>query len=174
MNGHCLARHWSIGPTQTAYLPGAWLKAGDNEVVVLDLTGTREPLMAGLAKPILDELHPELDFAAKGTKKSTLDLGDHRADLSASFKPGSEVQELKFDKPLGGSQFVLEALNAHDGKPYAAIAELDLLDPAGNSISHASWTIAYVDSEELVGEDGSPTSGTPSGRRTRRRTRTAW
>ncbi|WP_035608968.1 beta-galactosidase [Haloferula sp. BvORR071] len=155
VNGHCLARHWSIGPTQTAYLPGAWLKAGDNEVVVLDLTGPREPVMAGLAKPILDELHPELDFAVKGTKKSSLELGNHPADLSSSFKPGSEVQDVKFAKPLEGSQFVLEALNAHDGKPYAAISELDLLDPSGNSISHSSWTIAYVDSEELVGEDGS-------------------
>lgn len=155
VNGHCLARFWNIGPTQTAYLPGAWLKAGDNEVIALDLTGPREPVMAGLAKPILDELHPELDFAIKGTKKGTLELGNHHPDLSASFKPGSEVQEVKFDKPLEGSQFVLEALDAHDGKPYAAIAELDLLDPSGNSISHASWTIAYVDSEELVGEDGS-------------------
>jgi beta-galactosidase len=155
VNGHCLARHWNIGPTQTAYLPGAWLKAGDNEVVVLDLTGPREPVMAGLAKPILDELHPEFDFARKGTKKGTLDLGGHKPDMSGSFAAGSEAQEVKFAKPLEGSQFVLEALNAHDGKPYAAIAELDLLDPSGNSISHASWTIAYVDSEELVGEDGS-------------------
>jgi beta-galactosidase len=155
VNGHCLARHWNIGPTQTAYLPGPWLKEGENEVIVLDLTGPREPRIGGLAKPILDELHPELDFARKGTKKGALDLGRHIPDFSGSFATGTEVQEVKFTKPLEGSQFVLEALNAHDGKPYAAIAELDLLDPAGNSISHASWTIAYVDSEELVGEDGS-------------------
>jgi beta-galactosidase len=155
VNGHCLARHWNIGPTQTAYLPGAWLKEGKNEVVILDLLGPVKPVLAGLVKPILDELHPELDFARKGTKKGELVLKGHEPDLSAAFAAGSEVQEVKFKQPLVGSQFVLEMLNAHDGKPYAAIAELDLLDPAGNSISHASWTIAHVDSEEMVGEDGS-------------------
>ncbi|QJE98780.1 beta-galactosidase [Luteolibacter luteus] len=155
VNGHCLARYWNIGPTQTAYLPGAWLKEGANEVVILDLLGPAKPVLAGLAKPILDELHPDLDFARKGTKKGELVLKGRDPDLSASFAAGAEVQEVKFKKPLTGSQFVLETLNAHDGKPYAAIAELDLLDPAGNSISHASWTIAYVDSEEMVGEDGS-------------------
>jgi beta-galactosidase len=46
-------------------------------------------------------------------------------------------------------------LNAYDDQPSAAIAELDLLDPAGNSISHLNWTIAYVDNEELASEDGS-------------------
>ena len=35
------------------------------------------------------------------------------------------------------------------------MAELDLLDSVGASISHNGWTIAYVDSEEHVGEDGS-------------------
>ena len=62
---------------------------------------------------------------------------------------------MKFPKPLEGKQFCIESLNAHDGKPFAAIAEFDLLDPAGKSIPHTEWTIAYVDSEELVGEDGS-------------------
>ena len=28
------------------------------------------------------------------------------------------------------------------------MAELDLLDPEGKTISHEGWTIAYVDSEE--------------------------
>jgi len=34
------------------------------------------------------------------------------------------------------------------------VAELDLLDASGNAISHNGWTIAYVDSEEHLGEDG--------------------
>ena len=65
VNGRCLARFWNIGPTQTAYVPGPWLHAGKNEVVVLDFTGPSRPVVAGLEKPILDELHPELDFAGK-------------------------------------------------------------------------------------------------------------
>ena len=45
-------------------------------------------------------------------------------------------------------------MNAHDGKPFAAVAELDLLDASGNAISHNGWTVAFVDSEEHNGEDG--------------------
>src|ERR1017187_1872083 len=62
VNGHCLGRYWSIGPTQTAYAPGCWLRAGANEVVVLDLSGPTDPVVAGLAAPILDQLRPGLDF----------------------------------------------------------------------------------------------------------------
>jgi len=62
INGRCLARFWNIGPTQTAYLPGPWLHAGRNEVVVLDLVGPAAPTLAGLEQPILDQLRPGLDF----------------------------------------------------------------------------------------------------------------
>jgi beta-galactosidase len=48
----------------------------------------------------------------------------------------------------------LESLSAWDGKPYAAVAELDLLDTDGKPISHDGWTVAYVDSEERAAEDG--------------------
>jgi beta-galactosidase len=153
INGHCLARFWNIGPTQTAYVPGPWLRTGKNEVIILDLLGPTEPVLAGLEKPILDQLRPELDFAQKSGPKGRLTLGEPA--LTGSFAPGAEVQEVKFPKPIEGKQFCIESLNAHDGNPFAAIAELDLLDPAGQSIPHVEWTIAYVDSEELVGEDGS-------------------
>ncbi len=63
VNGHCLARFWNIGPTQTAYLPGPWLHAGRNEIVILDLLGPSAPVVAGLETPILDQLRPELDFS---------------------------------------------------------------------------------------------------------------
>ena len=65
INGHNLGRYWNIGPQQTLFCPGAWLKTGRNEVVVLDYLGASEPSLAGLTAPVLDELHPEWDFAAK-------------------------------------------------------------------------------------------------------------
>jgi beta-galactosidase len=37
VNGHNLGRYWRIGPQQSLFVPSAWLKAGRNEVVVLDL-----------------------------------------------------------------------------------------------------------------------------------------
>ncbi len=65
VNGHCLGRFWDIGPTQTMYVPGPWLKRGKNQIIILDLTGPENPFVAGLDHPILSELHPEKDFAKK-------------------------------------------------------------------------------------------------------------
>ena len=57
MNGHNLGRFWNIGPQQTLYLPGAWLKMGRNEIIVFDLVSHSEaPKIAGLGHPILDQL----------------------------------------------------------------------------------------------------------------------
>jgi len=55
VNGHCLGRYWNIGPTQTMYLPGAWLRRGANHVVVMDLFPAAAPQLQGLDKPILDQ-----------------------------------------------------------------------------------------------------------------------
>jgi beta-galactosidase len=63
VNGHCLGRFWNIGPTQTMYVPGPWLKRGKNKIVIFDLTGPEKPVVAALDHPILDELHPEHDFS---------------------------------------------------------------------------------------------------------------
>jgi beta-galactosidase len=63
VNGHNLGRFWNIGPQQTMYLPGPWLKPGENEILVLDLFGPEKPIIAGLEQPILNQLRPELDFA---------------------------------------------------------------------------------------------------------------
>jgi beta-galactosidase len=155
INGHCLVRFWNIGPTQTAYVPGPWLRPGRNEVVVIDLQGPSRPVLAGLKEPILNELHPELDFNQQQSTKSRLALCGVKPVCAGAFAAGPEVQEVRFPKPAEGRQFCLEALNAQDGKPFAAIAELDLLDPEGKSLSHINWSIAYADSEELSAEDGS-------------------
>src|SRR5579862_3704002 len=37
VNGYNLGRYWSIGPQQTLFLPGDWLKKGENRIVVLEL-----------------------------------------------------------------------------------------------------------------------------------------
>jgi beta-galactosidase len=60
VNGHSLGRYWSIGPQQTLYLPGCWLTAGRNAMLVLDLTGdAAERTVRGLTQPILDDVRPE-------------------------------------------------------------------------------------------------------------------
>jgi beta-galactosidase len=155
VNGYCLARFWNIGPTQTAYVPGPWLKSGDNEVIVLDLFGPQKATIAGLAQPILDQLRPALDFQHDRRPEVELSLDSVTPAHTGQFAPGSEMQEVKFARPVQGRFFCLESLSAQDGKPYAAVAELDLLDESGKPMSHEGWTVAYVDSEERDREDGS-------------------
>lgn len=55
VNGHPIGRYWNAGPQETLYVPGPWLHAGRNQIVVFDLFGHRSmPHLAGLAKPVLD------------------------------------------------------------------------------------------------------------------------
>ncbi|MEO6992744.1 MAG: beta-galactosidase, partial [Lacunisphaera sp.] len=154
VNGHNLGRYWNIGPQQTMYVPGPWLNAGDNEVIILDLLGPEKPLVAALDHPILDELRPALDFARAKRHEVKLRADFGAPTFAGSFAPGSGLQEVRLSAPARGRYFCLEAINAQDGKPFAAVAELSLLDPAGHPLSMEGWTIAYVDSEEREREDG--------------------
>jgi len=154
VNGHCLARYWNIGPTQTAYVPGCWLKPGMNEIIIWDLLGPTKPEIAGLGTPILDQLRPELDFAHGLRPEVTLHLGGMAPTWTGTFAAGAEAQDIHFTKTATGKNFCLESESALDGKPYAAVAELDLFGADGKPLSREGWTIAYVDSEERVGEDG--------------------
>jgi beta-galactosidase len=153
VNGRCLGRYWNIGPTQTMYLPGPWIKQGRNEVVVLDLTGPSETRIAGRAEPILNQLRRELDLAVpEPAGKPQLD-GLKPAHVG-EFPLGSDTQEIRFAAPVRGNQFCLETLRAHDGHGGAAVAEIALLDRAGRVLNQSQWTIAYVSSEELARENG--------------------
>jgi beta-galactosidase len=155
VNDHCLGRYWNIGPSQTAYAPGCWLRAGENKIIILDLLGPEQPEIAGLEKPILGELHPEKDFALVRRRVVKLNLDSATPVHNGSFAPGADTQEIKFAAPANGRFFCLESFNAQDGRPFAAVAELDLLDADGKPISHDGWTVAYVDTEERASEDGS-------------------
>jgi beta-galactosidase len=154
VNGRCLGRYWNIGPTQTAYAPGCWLRPGTNEVVLLDLLGPDKPEIAGQVKPVLDELHPEKDFAQTRRPAVKLHLDSAAPAMTAQFAPGADTQVIKFPAPASGRYFCLESLSAWDGRPFAAVAELDLLDADSKPVSHDGWTVAYVDSEERTAEDG--------------------
>ena len=57
VNGVNLGRYWQVGPQQTLYLPGAWLKRGRNEIVVFETGETTAKTVAGLTTPILEALH---------------------------------------------------------------------------------------------------------------------
>ena len=154
VNGHNLGRYWNIGPQQTMYVPGPWLRPGENEIIILDLLGPETPVVAALDQPILDQLRPALDFAQAKRRAVVLreDFGTpaHRG----AFAPGPDLQEVLLTVPARGRYFCLEAIDAHDGRPFAAIAEITLLDADHKPLSTEGWTIAYVDSEERESGDG--------------------
>jgi beta-galactosidase len=56
INGHHLGRYWEIGPQQSIYIPAEWLKKGNNEVVVFEMTRPEQNVLTTLDKPILSEL----------------------------------------------------------------------------------------------------------------------
>ncbi|MBV9271700.1 MAG: beta-galactosidase, partial [Candidatus Eremiobacteraeota bacterium] len=59
INGHHLGRFWRIGPQQSLYVPGVWLRHGRNEVIAFDLEQLESPRLRGLAEPIYSEVHVE-------------------------------------------------------------------------------------------------------------------
>ncbi len=147
VNGHAIGRFWNIGPQQTLYVPGCWLKKGKNEIIVLDVVGTDNPVVEGLDKPIIDKLN---NVKPKTHRKEgqNLDLNGEKAVATGAFAPGNGWQEVKFDAPVTGRYVCIEALDAHDGKDVACMAECYLLDADGERLSREPWTISYADSEE--------------------------
>ena len=39
INGHALARFWSVGPQYTHYCPAGWLVQGNNELIIFETEG---------------------------------------------------------------------------------------------------------------------------------------
>lgn len=56
VNGHPLGRIWSIGPQQTLYTPGCYLKEGENEILIFDIVGPEALTVEGKSDPVLDKL----------------------------------------------------------------------------------------------------------------------
>ena len=147
VNGLAIGRFWEIGPQQTLFMPGCWLKEGENEIIVLDLKGPEKASIRGLKKPILDWLRNE-GASTHRKEGEQLDLSRETPVAEGTFVPGNGWQEVCFDRQSIGRYFCLEALSAQKGKKIAAIAELDVLGADGKPISREKWRIRYTDSEE--------------------------
>lgn len=147
VNGHALGRFWEIGPQQTLYMPGCWLKKGENEIIVLDLKGPAETRIAGLAKPILNQLRVKAPETHRKDGQN-LKLDGETPVHTGTFASGNGWQEVKFDHPVEGRFFCLDATSNYDGSNIAAIAELDVLGADGKPLSREHWTVTYADSEE--------------------------
>ncbi len=154
VNGHNLGRYWFIGPQQTLYLPGCWLKQGLNSIVVLEQEKLPEHLtVAGLKEPILDQLVKPRSTVAKVKRwKQAPELP--AAVASGEFPDTAKEQEVKFT-PRAGRYLCLQATSSQKGDNFASAAEINALDENGKLIPRDKWAIAYADSEENLSEDGS-------------------
>lgn len=150
VNGHALGRIWEIGPQQTLYMPGCWLKKGENEIMVFDIVGPRQAVSEGLTAPLLDNLLVQKPLTHR-QEGETLDLAGITPVLTGSFNAGNGWQERKLDTPAEGRYIAIEALNAIDGKDNAAIAEFYVLDDKGERLSREPWVVDYADSEDVKG-----------------------
>ncbi len=146
VNGHEIGRFWKIGPQQTLFVPGCWLKEGCNEIQILDLMGPETPSVRGLEQPVLDALRLE---ETKDWKQLSVELSSERPVHAGSLAAQGGWQEVCFATPAEGRYFCLEALSLQRQGEAAAIAEFDILGPDGRPVSRENWKIAYVDSQDL-------------------------
>jgi hypothetical protein len=76
VNGHHLGRFWSIGPQQTLYLPGCWLKKGTNDISIFEMQNhVKHQEIKALSTSILDQLNTKtVAFRARydGSRKASL------------------------------------------------------------------------------------------------------
>jgi beta-galactosidase len=148
VNGHPMGRFWEIGPQQALYVPGCWLKKGENEIIILDLLGPSVTSVRGLKKPILDELRVKtIDKHRKNGEH--LNLTTEKPVYQGSFDLKNGWQEVHFGKQVTGRYFCIDALSPQkEDSNVASIAEFDVLGADGKPVSRQQWKIRYADSEE--------------------------
>ena len=153
VNGHALGRFWRIGPQQTLYLPGCWLKKGRNEIIVMDIVGPKAPMIWGQDQPELNKL--QLEKTNKHNNSGDRpDLNSAQPVAQGTLLATDLCQTIEFNCPAKGRYIAIESKNVHGTNDYVAIAELYALNAEDYRISRDSWSVKYADSEE---EDGNHT-----------------
>lgn len=148
VNGIAIGRFWEIGPQQTLFMPGCWLKKGENEIIILDLKGPQSATVKGLTKPILDMLRETVPEKSRKPGEE-LNLSEEAAVTSGMFTAGNSWQTVTLNQPVKGRYFCKETLSSHNSGKTASIAELDILGANGKPISRETWKIRYASSEEV-------------------------
>ena len=150
VNGHAMGRIWSIGPQQTLYVPGCWLKKGRNEVVVLDVVGPKQTTVWGQKEPELNKLQLE-----KPDKHNNIsdkpDLNAANPIAKGTFQSGNGWQTIRFPHPQKGRYLAIECLSTHQDASQVAIAEIYLRGANGQRLSRELWTAKYASSENENG-----------------------
>ncbi|MBD5224892.1 MAG: beta-galactosidase [Bacteroidales bacterium] len=149
VNGHPMGRFWEIGPQQTLYMPGCWLKQGENSIMVFDILGPRRAAIEGRKHPVLDDLRLERPQRMNASDV-TLDLTATPPALSTALTKENGWKELHFDNVATGRYVTLE-FTPTEGEENIALAEIHITDPEGNNFPREGWNAIYADSEEETG-----------------------
>ncbi len=164
VNGHNLGRYWYIGPQQTLYCPGVWLKKGQNEIVVFEQIKDGLGTIAGVKEPVLNQLVKDENAPAprrKGENKSASTAVRGKMTVpkfppAALVKTGvlannDSAKTVTFPKQKA-RYLGLEALSSHNDDEFTTLAEIEAVDVAGKVVSRKDWSVTYVDSEENFSE----------------------
>ena len=150
VNGHAMGRIWHIGPQQTLYVPGCWLKKGKNEVIVLDIVGPKaEPIVFGQTEPELNKLNLEKS-ATHNQLGDKPDLNSATPVAEGQLMAGNGWQTVKFNAPQKGRYVALVARSTQKGDDEVSVAEVYVQDAQGHRLSRESWTVKYSDSEDVL------------------------
>ena len=85
VNGHNLGRYWRVGPQQTLYVPGCWLRKGRNEVVVFEqINDHRKYALTSVTQPVLYKLQTTAG-EAEATDEIITKLSRENATLRAKI-----------------------------------------------------------------------------------------
>jgi beta-galactosidase len=145
VNGHEMGRIWSIGPQQTLYIPGCWLKKGRNEIIVLDVVGPDKAESFGQDKPELDKLN----INRGNSNTATWTVPANASKQEWTFAPGNGWQKVNFSSSAKGRYLAIECKSTHDGGDVVSIAEIYALGSDGSRMSREPWTVKYVSSEDI-------------------------
>jgi beta-galactosidase len=164
VNGHNLGRYWYIGPQQTLYCPGVWLKKGKNEIMVFEQIKDGIQPLAGIKTPVLDQLKKDENASAAPAKEEKKPapvvvrgkmvapkFSDSALVKAGALADSDDEQTVSF--PAQKARYLgLQALSSHNGDEFTTLAELNALDAAGKTVSRKNWKVVYVDSEENFSE----------------------
>jgi beta-galactosidase len=162
VNGHNLGRYWHIGPQQTLYCPGVWLKKGKNEIVIFEQIKDGIRPLSGIKTPILDQLEKDENAPVATEKKpvpavARAKMPEPKFLASTLVKAGALADsddEQRVTFPTRKARYLgLQALSSHNGDKFTTLAELNALDIAGKTVSRKNWKVIYVDCEENFAED---------------------
>lgn len=151
VNGHAIGRYWNIGPQQTLYMPGCWLKKGRNEIIVLDVVGPvgGNPVVSGQKGHELDKLNtgkPQVH----NTPACRPDLSNAVPAATGKFTLDNGWQGVKFASPVRGRCIALDVRSAYDGGNVVSVAEIYAVGDDGKRLTREPWTVKYADSEDVV------------------------